>query len=119
MLFLNKQTNKLGCLGLAAATERVAALSSAPAAEFMGSCHSAPFKSILSPSSSDAIKKRKEVRDFPSEWDLAGLLKDCEKAHTAFQVVERRRNAVLILPLARLMSRTDFSLQMKQQYSAM
>lgn len=59
------------------------------------------------------------MRDFPSEWDLAGLLKDCEKAHTAFQVVERRRNAVLILPLARLMSRTDFSLQMKQQYSAM
>lgn len=56
---LFKQTNKLSCCGLAAATERVTALSSAPAAEFMGSCHSAPFKSILSPSSSDTIKKKK------------------------------------------------------------
>lgn len=48
-------------LGLAAATKRATALSSAPAAEFTelqtavlaGSFHAALFKSILSPSSSD------------------------------------------------------------------
>jgi len=37
-------------------------------------------------SSSETELLLKKVRDFPSEWDLAGLL-NCEKAHTAFQVV--------------------------------
>jgi len=31
------------------------------------------------------------VGDFPSEWDLTGLLKACEKAHTAFQVVGEQK----------------------------
>lgn len=60
-----------------------------------GSCHAALFISILSPSSSEKEmllgKKIREVRDFPSEWDLAGLLKACEKAHTAFQVVGEQK----------------------------
>lgn len=60
-----------------------------------GSCHAALFISILSPSSSEKEmllgKKIREVRDFPSEWDLAGLLKAYEKAHTAFQVVGEQK----------------------------
>lgn len=36
-------------------------------------------------------KKTREVRDLPSEWDLADLLKACLKGHTTFQVVREQK----------------------------